>query len=52
MQLGKPSRTAWAAAAHRADHQLLEPELHLLRFFRLAHSGWIGGHILRAAKIC
>ena len=24
MQLGKPSRTAWAAAAHRAAHQVLE----------------------------
>ncbi|MGB7282143.1 MAG: class I SAM-dependent methyltransferase [Candidatus Acidiferrum sp.] len=24
MQTGKPSRTAWAAAAHRAAHQLLE----------------------------
>ncbi len=24
MQKGKPSRTAWAAAAHRADHQILE----------------------------
>ncbi len=24
MQLGKPSRTAWAAAAHRAVHQVLE----------------------------
>jgi methyltransferase (TIGR00027 family) len=24
MQVGKPSRTAWAAAAHRADHQVLE----------------------------
>ena len=24
MQRGKPSRTAWAAAAHRAAHQILE----------------------------
>ena len=24
MQLGKPSRTAWAAAAHLAAHQVLE----------------------------
>lgn len=24
MQLGRPSRTAWAAAAHRAAHQILE----------------------------
>ena len=24
MQIGKPSRTAWAAAAHRAAHQVLE----------------------------
>jgi len=24
VQLGKPSRTAWAAAAHRAAHQVLE----------------------------
>src|SRR5208283_2552281 len=24
MQSGKPSRTAWAAAAHRAAHQVLE----------------------------
>lgn len=24
MELGKPSRTAWAAAAHRAAHQILE----------------------------